>query len=1106
MSLQRDTVAIPFTSGIQPATRARLLEPQKLLAAQNCFFLQDQGPQKRFGHEEHIVRTGGEYVGLGGIVPPAAAPLRETFDPNDPQLPATWLYGWGIYAVTHTDSSAPFVVSPQPNVGQLFGTAARDSEVLAWDGHRMFSFAPEQSSKLGELQSGTAATTTRGPSCMPSLRSQTLAKISDSQRSPDSADNGTLRVVAWINSDGTTVGYSAYDSNNRACLVSNATLAFQGPVYLRCLSVGNWFHIVVADPTANSLELRSFHHELPTTVVSRSLGTVNNQFDVKKIDETKFVVAKTKGGVATILILASDGSTINAFTPALGGFAATDNFAIAVEVDKSWNIGFAWQTTGAPTAVNFATYSAGGLTITARQQVTTVAANRRMTLSPRYVSNIWDVFVEDVVSTIAQVRAYGVVPGGASTLMATRHRMVLSSHAFRVGNRNFVWCGSWITGAASALQHTFFLCDGGILPVGKMDYGTANVDISTTTLTLPGINWYGDAPFKDRIVFHGCLPYNTRVPITPNTVSIGATGVQATPSAVFTEASIRFYELDFLPKMRFAQAGRCAYFAGAQLWACDGAENVEAVFHMAPEGVSGVAAGSGGNLSAGTYRYRVDLCHKNLQNEEVRSWSVITSGITAVTNDKITLTIPVMPMTRREDSYFLIFRTSANGTVYYLANSRDPLSANFVRNNQANASFTFVDTLADATLITGEYHPANTLGSYVDPLPAPACELVAAGRDRLWLAGGELAPGEVAPSRLFYPGQAPAFSPALNIQVDRNAEPITAVGFVGDLTAFFRRTSIYILDSDGPDNSFSGGPWPQPRHTVADTGAVSQDSVVTSVVGLWFQSPAGLRRLNNGGGMDVAAGHDMDPTVKGANYCAAMVIPQYTQIRWYSRDPAKPTIVYNYQIDAWATWPAITSVGAVYWPNSTLAVLGRGDGKFWVETDGLYVDGSSAYEMKVQTSWLHAAHLGDFQRIRRIALFGSVTMPTGGEILQLTTRFYYDERPFFDEELIRQIPQVTGALNTSSLWNLSTWGGSGVGTTWGNQGPWGDDQNASGSTPTDAMFFRDGVFRLRERPHRQKCSVISVEFSDRGCITGRFEPVVICLELGRKPGLDRIPT
>jgi hypothetical protein len=1093
VSLQHDTVAIPFTSGIQPATRARLLQPQKLLTAQNCFFFQDQGPQKRFGHVSHTVRTSGNYVGLGGIVPPAGRTPRENFNPADPGLAASWLYGWGIYGTGHTDTSDPFNVSPQPNVGQLFGVAGRDSEILAWDGHRLFSYAPNQSSKMGELQTGTTSSTARGPSCMPALRSQTLAKISDSQKSPDSSDNGILRVVAWLNSDGITAGYSVYDSNNRACLVSNATLTFQGPVYLRCISVGNWFHILVADPTANSLEMRSFHQEQPTTIVSRSLGTVNNQFDAKKIDETKFAVIKSKAGVISAFVLNSDGTTFTTFTPFLNGKAATDNFAIALEVDKGQNLGIVWQTTGAPITVSFVLYTFAGAIASAVTTVATVAANRRMTLSPRYVGSFWDVYIEDVVSTVAQVRCYAVVPGGASTLITTRHRMVLSSHAFRVGNRSFVWCGSWLTGSATALQRTFFLCDAALLPVGKMDYGTANVDISTTTLTLPGVNWRGLAPYKDRIVFHGCLPYNTRVPITPNTVSIGNTGVQAAPSSVFTESSIRFYELDFLPKMRAAQAGRCTYFAGAQLWACDGAENVEAAFHMAPEGVTGAASGGGGSLSAGTYRYRIDLCHKNLQNEEVRSWSIITNGITTGASDKVTLTIPVMPMTRREDSYFLIYRTAVNGTVFYLVNSRDPLSAQFLRNNQATATFTYQDSLVDTTLTTGEYHPANSLGAYVDPLPAPACELVQAGRDRLWLAGGELAPGEIAPSRLFYPGQTPNFSPALNIQVDRNAEPITAIGFIGDLTIFFRRTSIYILDSDGPDNSFSGI-WTQPRKAVGEVGAQDQDSVVTSVVGLWFLSPSGIRRLNNSGAMDVTAGSDIDPIARQANFCSAMVIPQYAQIRWYSRDPSQPSVVYNYQNDAWGTWTGLTAANVVYWPNSTLAVVGRANGELWVETPDFYLDGSSPFEMKVRTSWLHAAQLGDFQRIRRVAVFGNVSIPTGGELLKFTTRFYYDERPFFDEEIIRQIPQT----GINGLWNVSTWGGE---PTWGTSGPWGDQ-----TVENNSLSFRDNVFRVRERPHRQKCSVISVEFSDQSCVSGRFEPVVVCLELARKPGIDRIPT
>lgn len=1095
MALQKDTVAIPLVSGIKPATRARLLDPQKLLVAQNCTYILEQGPQKRNGHTSKRVRTASPYIGMGGILAPEAAPGRDTFSIDDPQLSASWLYGWGIYDASQVATTTdPFEVSPQPDAGQLFGATIRDSEVVGWDGHRLFGLAPNQSTKFGEAQSGSAATIARGPATMPMLRAQTLAKIADAQLGPDAADNGVLRVAGWINSNLTTVSYSAFDSDNRACLVFNRTFTMQAPKSLRVISVGPWFHILVSDPTANLLEMRSFHQDTPDSVVSRNLGPVDNQFDVKKIDETKFVVVKSKANAVTAFVLNADGSTVNTFIPALGGFAASANLAIACEVDKAGNVGIAWQTTGAPITVNFATYNQGGAVITARQAVATISTARRMTVAPRIVSispaaPIWDVYLEDLIAGLAQVRTYAVQAGSSSTLLTTRHRVVLASHAVRVGNRTFAWAANWL-GGSIGFQNTWFLLDCSLQPVGKLAFGQANPDLGGTLNTLASLNWSTTATYKDRVVYRGALGFNVRVPTF-------TTELSPTPNGVFTEPSIMFYELDFLPNLVAAQAGRAAYFAGAQLWAYDGAECVEAGFHMAPEGVTGVAS-AGGALSAGVYAYRVDLCHKNSQGEEVRSWSIISPGITAALNDKITLTIPVVPVTRREDSYFLIFRTAANGTVFTLTNSRNPTSALFLRNNQANATFTYVDTLSDAAIAGAEQHPAGAGGNFVFQLPAPACEIVAAGRDRLWLAGGELNSGEVAPSRLFQPGETPSFNPALHIQVDRNAEPITGIGFMGEVGAVFRRTSTYIIDSDGPDNVLQGQ-FASPRLAIADTGAVSQSTLALTVLGLWFQSPAGLRLLTNSGVMDPAGGMDVDPITTGTRYSAAVVVPQYTQVRWYARDSSDPTVVLDYSSNSWSLWTGVHCSGAVFWPLSNLAVLSRGTGDIWQEAEGVYNDGGSPFEMKVQMAWLHAGQLGDFQRVRRVALFGAATAP-----VTIRVRYFYDERPFYDEEVFVEFPEADGA-NITTLFNASLWGGQmgGGGAGWGEGGAWGDDDNLL--SPAQ-LTFRDGVFKFRLRPGRQKCSVFSVEFSDQAVDGPGFVPVVLGLELGVKPGLDRIPT
>ncbi len=1104
MPLQKETVAIPFVSGIQPATRGRLLDPAKLLVAENCQYVVDQGPQKRYGHVGRVVRSSKDYIDMEGMVAPTPAPPRETFSTANPGLHANWLYGWGVRDPNSSNganfSSAPGFVtaeySPFPDVGQLFGQATRDNEILTWDGFRLFSYTPQLTSKFGETLNPDplAAISAPGLFCAPALRVTPMAKVATSQTLPDACDNGVLRLVVWTTT-ATSFSYSVFNSKTGATLVNSQLVSPVTQRALRCISVGAWFHILSANTGANQLELRSFHQDSPTVVNLSILGTVDNNLDVKKIDETRFAVLHSKGTVLTVTVLNADASVVSAFNPASSTPAT--NSPLCLGIDSLGNIAVAYQSGAGPFTTFFRLFNQGGATLASHTVGTTVNVMRRLTMAPKLVANagfrnfdLWRLYLEFTSSGTPFIDGITISPGaGTSTLTETVPKMILGSHAFSVGNKTFVWCASW-TAAGLGFQTTWFLCDEELRPVGKMFYGLANPDLTFATYSLRSVNWHTDdtaRSVKDRIVFHGAASYNQRVPTASPSFS---------PSGVFAEPSVAFYELDFLPKLRSAQAGRTTYFAGAQLWAYDGAQIVEAGFHMAPEGVTGVAAGAAGSLSAGTYRYRVDLCHKNAQNEEVRSWSLITAGITAVANNSITLDIPTMPMTRKSNSYFLVYRTEANGTVYRLVSSRDPTSASFVNNARALISVSLVDGLSDAAILSREYHPANAGGNYLDPLPAPACEIVAAGRNRLWLAGGELAPGELAPSRLFQPGETPAFSPGLNIQVDRNFEPITAVGFLGELAAVFRRTNAYIIDSDGPDNSLNGA-WAPPRLAIADTGCVAQETLALTVHGLWFQAPPGLRLLNNSGRMDPQAGMDVDPLASVGNYSGAVVVPQNTQVRWYSRDNTKPSLILDYSSNTWVTWTGLTCVGASFWSSTNYAVLSRGDGFIWEEAPTIFTDFGSSFETRMRLSWLHAGQLGDFQRIRRFALFGEC-----GRDTTIRGRVFYDERPFHDEEFFVTTQSSTVQNAGDPHFNDSEWG---VNATWGDLGPWGDD-STSFEEHGSSLWFRDGVFKFRHRPTRQKCSVFSLEFSDMGTNNAGFVPVVLAIELAKKPGLDRIPT
>jgi hypothetical protein len=370
MNTQWETLSIPFVSGISPNTRDRLLSPQKLLKAQNCFYFNNGGPEKRYGHVTKRVITNATPTPLNGVVYPGDTPPppRDNYSTDNPNLPASWLFGWGIIgtdpvsgatlpAIFGGGTIGAWGVSEHREAGLLFGQAIRDNEVLPWDGHRLFSYAPDQSALFGE----SYVPPNRGPAVMPLMRAQPIAKMATSQTQPDSADNGVVRTVAWI-SPGNVVNYSVYDSVSGACLVANGIFQMQGPKTVRVLTVGAWTHILIADQTATLLTRRSFHQDSPETVVTADVGNMSaHYFDVKKVSETLWFVATVNTGVITITEHAVDGTIITTITPNLGVGAVAQNCALAI--NRSNHIGLLWYDSNA-TQYIFGDYDFGGHRLT----------------------------------------------------------------------------------------------------------------------------------------------------------------------------------------------------------------------------------------------------------------------------------------------------------------------------------------------------------------------------------------------------------------------------------------------------------------------------------------------------------------------------------------------------------------------------------------------------------------------------------------------------------------------------------------------------------------------------------------------------------------------
>lgn len=1081
MPLTPETLAIPVVKGLDLNTAARLVQPPSLLQAQNASFSQ-AGSRKRYGHVASRLLHG-DY-GLGLTAPEVLSATELTLTPYGQKiLSRAWLFGWGL--ITGGGGDSPIDIegsnvdtrglSTWAEPGHTFSGANRDAEILAWTGHTLHSLAPGQA----------GATPPQGlvnPAVMPHLRSSAIAKsntASANQYLPDAADNGRIRVVAWIDRTNDCVRYTIFDSVTLAPLVVDETLTLDNiPVDFRVISLGSWVHIL-GFGDMNVGKMVSIFDQTPTQVVTRSLGEMYT-LDVTKLNESLMVMVKTTSEATDNIVIrwfGEDGNDAigrengNLDLSGAGSEAAVN--AVVTIHPVAETVAVVWIEPGPTGKIWGSTYD--GATLNGHAALRTMTAPE--TLKTFAVAPKWNVATNDSILfdayiTISSSTRYEIIRCRFhdSTLDDTRQKWHLrvATQAFRAGDRTFVWVGK-----PHDLQPAWVLLDEELNPVGKFAYAQANEAAEPGgESVIRSVNFRvfprdGNLGQKDALVFHGAFSYKLRTPVDDE------------QDAVFTEPGILFAELDFLPETHSAQAGRCTYFPGAQLWCYDGARLTEAGFHFAPEFT--LAAQSGGSLTADqTYTYRVDLCHRNAQNEEVRSASFIASQAITGANRTVRLTIK-SALTCRPDSYFLIFRNSIQAgvptTTLNLINSRDPTSPDYLANEQTGQQFTYNDTGAvdDTESPNLETHPTNAGTSYLQPFSAPACEIVSAGRDRLWVAGGELGPGQVAPSRLFDPGEVPGFNATLWRQVDRSNEPVTALGFVGDVTLMFRRRSTYLMEGDGPDNVATGF-WAPPRLAYTDVGSVGQRTLVLISAGLLFQSEAGFRLITPGGGLQ-AVGVPVDPAAAGFQVSGAIVVGEDQEVRWYGPTGA---MVYSYLNDCWSTWTC--GAGGVARAANGRAVLLHGS-DFWTETVGTYSDAGSNYEHRIQFPWLHPGNLGDFHRVRRFSGMGywDPAFPHSVRV-----EIAYDEREFSEEFWEWDVPDLTQ--------NTDTWGSG----SWGD-GVWGDALN----TGLSVGPLRDSVWRWRRRPHRQKCSVFSIVVSDLASAGPGFTLVALGLELAKKPGLDR---
>lgn len=561
-------------------------------------------------------------------------------------------------------------------------------------------------------------------------------------------------------------------------------------------------------------------------------------------------------------------------------------------------------------------------------------------------------------------------------------------------------------------------------------------------------------------------------------------GVRETASPRPHRGELHLTDLDFVHPLRTAAIGNAVIVAGAAPRIYDGDVFGEYGFVTPPSAQPVIGWTSSGLTGVASLRAFMRMTTHT--GEEFRSASLPFAFDVAKVVTDVVVTLPTTAWTTCE---LVIGCTKPNQPVYYeCGRTKIDAHTSMSYDNLRSANQLIMGLELNNVLNgSGDYPqlPESSPG-YLQPNSPPACEMVRAGQDRLWFAGGEVQPGSVTATNLYQPGFLPGWNDFHTQTVDRVAEPITDMAFLQDSAYLFKKRGVFLISSEGPDDYGQNGQWQQPRK-IAQDGSPFYGTVQLTEQGIVFLGASGVKLITYGGGIQPMGSADRAFYRTGqigkllTPISATVYYPEKDQIRWYKQaeDAEGSAVIVESREGRYSTWTGVACTGAGYFANQRAVYVLKSNGRLWKEdadSGEIYVDDGTNYTMLIRTAWISPAGLGGFGRVRRVGWWGEWL----GDH-QVRMRVYINEKTEHEQEYTLDWTAQTTELSSVTRWGDSFWG----------SGPWGGTEG-------------NRLWRWTRRMDRQKCSTIMFELSDLGAATASFAPVSFALEVGILPNLDRV--
>jgi hypothetical protein len=422
------------------------------------------------------------------------------------------------------------------------------------------------------------------------------------------------------------------------------------------------------------------------------------------------------------------------------------------------------------------------------------------------------------------------------------------------------------------------------------------------------------------------------------------------------------------------------YTVGGILQRYDGHLYVEAGFLVWPEEVTFAPATTGGLMAAGTYFYSVTYEYLDAfgfaePSNPLPPVQVTVGGAGA---GSVAITIPTLFLTNKTGVRLVVYRTTASGTLLYRVTSAVAPTYNPYP-LPLTATTTFTDTLADASIQSNGLLYTQPLAQGNPVLPnfaPPACTLIATYANRVWTNTTD------DPYTLFYSQQsiegAPAqFCAALNLRVDPDGGPITAIARMDANFFIFKKNSIFYITGQGPDatgaQSDLGSPTQLPTGNI---GCAQANTIVLTQMGLMFQSNTGGIYLLDRSLNCTYKGAPVESFTKpgsgqGIQFTAAALIPDQWVI---FTSPGGTALAYDYYYDQWSTFtgtPHLATDSDVYHGGGdVLALSNATTGEIYIQTPATFTDAGAPIPFELVTAWLNPTAIQGYQRLYHVYVLG----------------------------------------------------------------------------------------------------------------------------------------